>query len=215
MGYVVIAPVGDNLKALFIGMKEFPTEKVILITPKNMLKAARKLAKKLDGFAIETEIMEIGEGLMSEMFAAFGRIMSNYPEEKLIVNVSTGDRMSTCAALSAAYANGLKAFGVRGNQPMLLPIMKLSYYEQLSASKLRILGELGADSYVSLKELGKRLGMSSSLLYYHVNGNFKYRGLREFRLVEIKEERRNQYIRLSTMGDLLVRGYIERENPIR
>ena len=53
MGYVVIAPVGDNLQALFIGMKEFPTEKVILITPKKNLTAARKLAKKLEEFTIE------------------------------------------------------------------------------------------------------------------------------------------------------------------
>ena len=35
MGYTIIAPVGDNPNALFIGMKHFPTENVILITPES------------------------------------------------------------------------------------------------------------------------------------------------------------------------------------
>ena len=46
MGYIVIAPVGDNPKALFVGIKEFPTERVILLTPPDKLKDAKKLEKQ-------------------------------------------------------------------------------------------------------------------------------------------------------------------------
>jgi len=51
--------------------------------------------------------------------------------------------------------------------------------------------------------------MSLSLLSYHINGNFKYKGLKEFRLVEIKESNKNVFVRLSEMGNLLLKGYIK------
>ncbi len=214
MGYTVIAPVGDNTKALFVGMKQFPTEKVVLVTPKPYLKEAEKLVKKLEDFTIKAEIREIGANVMEEMFRVFGDLcfLHNCEEGKcdnLIVNVATGDRVSTCAALSAAFANGLKAFGVMGDQCMLMPIMKLSYYNQLSQNKLEILKNLNAKEYTSLKDLSKKVKMSISLLSYHINGNYKYKGLKEFRLVEVQEKSKQLLVKLSSMGDLLLKGYIK------
>ncbi len=209
MSYIIVAPLGDNPKALFIGMKEFPTEKVILITPINKIKEAKKLEKKLEEFTIKTEIIIIEENLMEEMFRIIGSICSSYPEDKVLVNVATGDRMSTCAALSAAFANGLKAFGISNNKPMLLPIMKLSYYQELSENKLKILKALENNKeFIRINELSKKLNMSISLLSYHINGNFKYKGLKEFRLVDIKEEGNSVLVKLSQMGKLLLKGYI-------
>ena len=53
----VIAPVGDNLKALFVGIKEFPTDKVYLITPSEKIRDAQKLRDKLEEFTIKSEII--------------------------------------------------------------------------------------------------------------------------------------------------------------
>ncbi|MBI2105834.1 winged helix-turn-helix transcriptional regulator [Candidatus Woesearchaeota archaeon] len=209
MGYKVIAPVGDNLKALFIGMKEFPTESVFLITPQNKLKEADELSKKLEEFTIGSNIIKINGNIMEEMFRSFGKICATHDEDELIVNVATGDRMSTCAALSAAFANGLKAFGIIDNKPILLPIMKLSYYRELSDNKLKILNELDSEKYISLKELSDKTKMSVSLASYHINGNYKHKGLKEFRLVDIKDENKNLCIKLSDMGRLLLKGYIK------
>lgn len=214
MGYTIIAPVGDNLKALFVGMKEFPTEKVILISPSANIKDAEGLREKLDDFTIKSEIVEIKDNLMEGMFKEFGRICSIYNNDELIVNVATGDRMSTCAALSAAFANGLKAIGVVGNQCMLLPIMKLSYYNELNENKLKILKELKADDYITLKELHKATNMSISLLSYHINGNLKFKGLKEFRLVEVKDKNKNLFVKLSDMGNLLLKGYIQQKKEV-
>ena len=47
MGYKVIAPVGDNPKALFVGIKEFPTEKVYLLTPHENLRRAKNWPRNL------------------------------------------------------------------------------------------------------------------------------------------------------------------------
>ncbi len=215
MGFTVIAPVGDNLKALFVGIKDFPTEKFILITPKHNVKAAKSVAEKLRDFTIKSEIIEIEDDVMGEMFKVFSRLCALYPENQLIVNVATGDRMSTCAALSAAFANGMKAFGVMGDKTMLLPIMKLSYYNEISENKMKVLKKLDVDSYVSIKELNKRLGMSVSLLSYHINGNYKHKGLKELRLVETKEEKKNLFVKLSKMGHLLISGYINNQKKVQ
>tara|TARA_Y100000031_G_C8219987_1_gene385401 strand:- start:759 stop:1400 length:642 start_codon:yes stop_codon:yes gene_type:complete len=212
MGYIIIAPVGDNTKALFVGMKDFPTEKVILITPDNYLNDAKKLQKDLNQFTIDSEIMQIGDNLMEEMFRVFGKICSMYKNDEIIVNVATGDRMSTCAALSAAFANGLKSIGVVGNKCMLLPIMKLSYYNELSETKLKILKELEGKDWVSLQNLSKVLNISISLTSYHINGNLKYKGLKEFRLVEVKEQSKNVFVKISSMGSLLFKGYIDQKS---
>jgi hypothetical protein len=208
MGYTVIAPVGDNLDALFVGMKEFAMEKVYLITPKNNLKKAQKLEKKLKQFSIAVTILEMKEGLMESMFYRFSEIVKNHDNDDILVNVATGDRLSTCAALSAAFANGLKAFGIMGGKPMLLPIMKLSYYNELTDSKFKILSNLVADEYTNLTALSKKIGMSVSLLSYHLNGTLKYKGLLNLRLVETKGQNKNLQVRLSSLGGLLLKGYI-------
>ncbi len=209
MGYKVIAPIGDNPKALFAGLKEFPTEKIIMITHPENLKEAKKLERKLEELTIESEIREINGNLLHEMFRHFGEVCNKYEHDEIVVNVATGDKTSTCAALSAAFANGLKSFDIANNKPVLLPIMKLSYYNELSDNKLRILKCLNADDFISLKELSEKLNMSISLLSYHVNGNFKNKGLQEYRLVEIKENRKNVFVKLSDMGSLLLKGYIK------
>ena len=211
MGYTVIAPVGDNLDALFVGMKEFATEEVYLITPKTNVKKAKKLEKKLEVFSIPVHIIEVEGNLMECMFSSFGKICADKDHDSIIVNVATGDRLSTCAALSAAFANGLKAFGVMDGKPMLLPIMKLSYYHELTESKLKFLTQLKQDEYVSLSELHKVTGMSISLLSYHLNGTLKYKGLLQLRLVEVKDKNKSLLVKLSELGSLLLKGYIRCE----
>jgi len=44
---IIIAPVGDNINALFVGLKEFPTERIYLLTPAAYLKTAEKAVKDL------------------------------------------------------------------------------------------------------------------------------------------------------------------------
>jgi len=208
MSYTIVAPVGDNIDALYSGMKEFATERVYLLSPKSNLRKAKRIQKKLQSFSIETQILDLEGSMMESMFAHFGMICNNHDHEDIIVNVGTGDKVTACTALSAAFANGLKAFGMVEGKPMLLPIMKLSYYHQLTESKTAILKGLKKDNYSSLNELHKRTGMSISLLSYHLNGTLKHKGLIHLRLVEVKQQQKQLYIRLSELGSLLLKGYI-------
>ena len=45
---IIIAPVGDNINALFVGLKEFPTEKIYLLAPADYMKTAESSIKDLE-----------------------------------------------------------------------------------------------------------------------------------------------------------------------
>jgi hypothetical protein len=126
------------------------------------------------------------------------------------VNVATGDRDMRCAATSAAFVNGLRAISVIGEETMLLPVLKFSYYQLLSDRKMDILRTLyiEKDCSASLEELNHKMKMSLPLLSYHINGTTKTEGLRHLGLVETIEEKGRVKVILTTLGKLLVKGYV-------
>lgn len=211
MKYVVIAPVGDNLDALFIGIRDFPTEKVILLTPDNRLNEVQRVRSQLEQFKIGVQIVNIKGNIWEAMFCKIAELKEQLKGREIIVNTATGDRTTTCAATSAAFVNGLKAISVEGNETMLLPILKFSYYKLLTDKKLEILEVLAKDKTCcqSLEELAKRVKMSLPLLSYHVHGNLKSEGLVSLGLVDLLERERKTAISLSMLGRLLVKGYIK------
>src|SRR5688572_23449497 len=48
--------------------------------------------------------------------------------QQVLLNISSGDKLLSCAALSSAFINGIKAFGMdsSGSTPVLMPVLKLS-----------------------------------------------------------------------------------------
>lgn len=208
MGYVVIAPVGDNIDALFVGLKEFPTDRVILITPPSRVKDALRVKKDLERFKIPAAVEEVAGNFMEATFEVIARVKQIETGRDILVNVATGDRISTCAALSAAFVNGLKAFGVEHDQVMLLPILKFSYYKLLTDKKLNILKFLYSKGGKTLDGLSKELKMSLPLISYHINGNLKVEGLKQLGVVEAAEGKGKSVMQLTMLGRLLVKGYI-------
>ncbi|MBI2653121.1 hypothetical protein HYX00_06655 [Candidatus Woesearchaeota archaeon] len=206
---IIIAPVGDNMDALFIGLREFPTEKVILLTPPERNKDAEKAMQDLDRFKIPTKIIEIKGNIWEEMFRKIAEIREIENGKNILVNTATGDRMTTCAATSAAFVNGIKAFSVDNGMAMLLPVLKFSYYKMLTEKKMSILKMINKpDCCMSLEELSKKTKMSLPLISYHINGNLKSDGLKEMGLVETTEKKGRIEIKLSTLGRLLIKGYV-------
>lgn len=206
---VIIAPVGDNMDALFIGLREFPTERVILLSPSNRVKEAERAMQDLDRFKIPATILEIKGNIWEEMFRRIAEISQAEKDKNILVNTATGDRMTTCAATSAAFVNGIKAFSVEDGMTMLLPVLKFSYYRMLTDKKMEILKMLSKpDCCISLEDLSKRTKMSLPLISYHINGNLKSEGLKEMGLVETTEKKGRIEIKLSTLGRLLIKGYV-------
>lgn len=205
----MIAPVGDNTDALFVGIREFPTERVILLAPKNRSKEVERLERDLAKFGIPHQQIEIGVPVWEEIFRAIGEIARTEKGREIIVNTATGDRTTTCAATSAAFVNGLKAISVEGNQAMLLPVLKFSYYKLLTDKKMSVLKLLyRKEAGMTMEELRKTAKMSAPLLSYYVNGNLKSEGLVAMGLAEVAEEGRKVLVRLTMLGRMLVKGYV-------
>jgi DNA-binding transcriptional ArsR family regulator len=207
---IIIAPVGDYMDDLYVSIKEFPTEKIILMTPKDRVKDAQDAKDSLEKFKIPTKIMEIEGNLWEEIFKTVSKI-KEYEKGDLLINVSTGDRESRCAATSAAFVNGIKAFAIGGNEVMMLPVLKFSYYNLLTDKKMGILRTLYEckDCFSSLEKLSKKTKMSIPLLSYHINGNLKSEGLKEMGLVETEEIKGKMKVNLSFLGKMLLKGYVK------
>lgn len=173
-----------------------------------------ELREVLDKLKISLQLVDVKGSLLEGMFRAFAQIKAGVPEESLLVNVSAGDNMSNCAALAAAFVNGLKAFNVMGDKLMMLPVLKFSYYRLMPERKLGILKFLKGepDCCSSLEELSRRLKMSLSLCSYHINGTAKVEGLVTQGLVEIHvgPGGRSQVL-LTELGRLIAEGLVE--NP--
>ncbi len=204
------------MESLFVGIKEFPTEKIILIAPDNKKKEAESIKKDLAKFRIPTHIVYI-EGITEveiweNTFKAISEIRSAEKNKEILVNVATGDRVTRCAATSAAFVNGFKAFATSGEEAMMLPVMKFSYYKMIPDKKMDILKILhDKDCCSSLEELSKKTGMSLPLISYHINGNLKSDGLKTMGLVDTKEEKGRVSVDLSSMGRMIVKGYVHQK----
>jgi DNA-binding transcriptional ArsR family regulator len=212
MGNIVIAPVGSNTDALFVGIREFPTEKVILISTQKQVEEAERVKQELERFKIPTFIREIKGDIWEGTFKAVAEIKAIEKGKEIIVNTSTGDAGgSGCAACSAAFVNGLKAISVSENTTKLLPILKFNYYSLISDKKMEILKFLHTEEKCcsSLEQLSKKTGMSLPLISYHINGNLKSKGLKDMGLVETTEAKGRVSVNLTLLGRLLVKGYVE------
>ncbi len=197
------------MDALFVGIRDFPTEKIILLAPTNKLRESYSARDDLKRFQIPCRIIEIEGNIWEEMFCKVAELTKS--EKNIIVNTATGDRTTTCAATSAAFVNGLKAISVEGSETMLLPVLKFSYYKLLTDKKLGILKALNRknEASISLNELAQLTKMSLPLISYHINGNLKSEGLVELGLVEVEEEKGRVLARLSMLGRLLIKGYVQ------
>jgi hypothetical protein len=129
--------------------------------------------------------------------------------QQVLINVSSGDKLIGCAALSAAFINGIKAFGMDSTKsvPLLMPILKLSYNEIISTAKIKILKTIDGmgGTINSLEELEQASGLGKPLLSYHVQGGKDSKGLANLGLVEVERgDRGKMIINLTTLGKLLV-----------
>lgn len=207
MKHIVIAPFEKDVSNILSGVKEFPTEKVILLTPLRSLSEARKAEKEFDRFKIPVEIVELKDDKsFDEIFEKVGHIKAKEKGKDLLMNLSAATGTLSCISLSAAFVNGLKAFEIENEKLFLFPILKFSYYDMLSDKKLQILRLLGENNCCqSLEELSRKIQLGPSLINYHVYGNEKNPGLQELGLVEIERTKGKVSIKLTTLGQLLLK----------
>ncbi|MFH1316388.1 MAG: hypothetical protein ABII01_02620 [Candidatus Woesearchaeota archaeon] len=210
MKKTIIAPVGDYMQDIYVAIREFPTEKVILIAPENRSNEAHEAKEGLEKFKIPTKVINVKGHIWEEIFREVA-LIRKVEQGELIVLVSSGDRESRCAATSAAFVNGLKAVGIDGDHVMMLPVLKFSYYKMLSDKKMGLLKTIYncKELCSSLEDLSKKTKMSLPLISYHINGTLKSEGLKTMDLVETVESKGRTKVSLTFLGRMLLKGYVE------
>jgi hypothetical protein len=203
----------DGQDGIALGIRSFPIHKLVLICFSSDKSRAEEFSRKIRsvlGLPV-TITLVTKENVIRDTMERVNEILNLNAKEfqQILMNVSSGDKLIGCAALSAAFINGIKAFGMdaTGTIPLLMPVLKLSYNEIISESKIKILKAIDSVGGIieSLDHLEEISGYGKPLLSYHVQGAKDSKGLADLGLVEVeKGERGKISAKLTTLGKLLV-----------
>jgi len=203
----------DGQDGIALGIRSFSVHKLALIcfnSDKNRAEDFAKKIKSVLGVPITMTIVT-KENVVRDTMESVNEILNLHAKEfeQVLLNVSSGDKLIGCAALSAAFINGIQAFGMDDTHtvPLLMPVLKLSYNEIISEAKIKILKSINTAGGViqSLEQLEQISGYGKPLLSYHVQGAKDSKGLADLGLVEVEKGDRGKIsARLTTLGKLLV-----------
>ncbi|MDQ4013568.1 MAG: DUF6293 family protein [Thermoproteota archaeon] len=202
----------DMQEGIAAGIRNFPVHKLVLISYSSDNQKAEEFARRIRSvLAIPVTITVVNkENVIRDVLERIGEIIEiegkNF--QQILMNVSCGDKLIGCAALSAAFINGIKAFGMDPTgAPLAMPVLKLSYSEIISEPKINILKAMdrAGGAAESLEQLEQVSGYGKPLLSYHIMGGREVRGLAELGLVEVEKGERGKLLtKLTTLGKLLV-----------
>ena len=202
----------DGQEGIAAGIRNFPVHKLVLLCYDSDKQRADEFSRRLRtvlGMPVMISVIA-RENVIRDTMERVGEILNLHKAEfqQVLLNVSAGDKLIGCAALSAAFINGIKAFGMDSSgAPLLMPVLKLSYTEIISDAKIRILRVIhgAGGSIESLEQLERDSGYGKPLLSYHVMGSRDSKGLADLGLLEVeKGERGKISAKLTTLGKLLV-----------
>ena len=204
----------DGQDAIAFGIKSFPVHKLVLLCfyeDKNKAEEFSRRIKSILGLEITISLVT-QENVIRDTMDRINEILQlNKKEfEDILINVSCGDKLLGCAALSTAFIHGIKAFGMDHTHtiPLMMPVLKLSYNEIISEAKKKILAaiESAGGTIESFDQLEKISGFGKPLLSYHVQGSKEAKGLAELGLVDVEKGDRNKIsARITTLGKLLIK----------
>jgi hypothetical protein len=206
-----IAGVSDDIEGVLVGARAFPLRKVILLYEPKRIQAAQKIHSALEAQNVRVERREVGPPLLSSVLGAMAHVVQEEAVDfqEVVVNVSSPDKLLFCSLLSGAFVHGLKAIYVQEGAPVQLPVLKFSYSEMISESKMNILRALhkAGGSVDSLNTLSEMSGVEKSLLSYHIRGGRDAKGLEELSLVSIERAKQGRLmVALTEMGRLMLVG---------
>jgi hypothetical protein len=203
----------DGQDGIALGIRSFPIHKLALICFSSDKRNAEQFSNKIRsvlGIPITINVVT-KENVIRDTMERVNEILNLNGKEfqQVLMNVSAGDKLIGCAALSAAFINGIKAFGMDESHslPLLMPVLKLSYSEVISEAKIKILKAIDNVGGIvdSLDQLEQISGYGKPLLSYHVQGAKDSKGLADLGLVDVEKGDRGKITaKLTTLGKLLV-----------
>ena len=209
-----IATFGSNDQdGVALGIRSFPVHKLVIICFDSDKKQADEFCNKIRsilGISV-TITLVTKENVIRDTMERVNEVLNIHGSEfqQVLLNVSSGDKLIGCAALSSAFINGIKAFGMDYTHklPLLMPVLKLSYSEIISDAKIKILKAIDSagGTIESLDQLEQLSGYGRPLLSYHVQGGKDSKGLANLGLVDVEKGDRGKIsAKLTVLGKLLV-----------
>jgi len=216
MKYLQIATFGDGIKGIIMGIKNFPIHMLILLCyPSDKSKAIKCSREFATLIGINSKVILVDkQNVVKDTVDRVNEILLKKSLEyhHILMNVSCGDKLINCAALYAAYLNGIKTFTANNDQsePVHLPVLRYNYGELLSDIKMNILKVIDSKGGLvnSMEELEQILGYGKPHLSYHIQGGGKEsKGLVKLGLVEIfKDGHGKTIISITKLGKLIING---------
>lgn len=206
-----ISTVGEDVTPILVGVRELPVTKMILIYTDDATPQVKDLEQRLADVMIPVESHLVKGDPIVDVMAIVSEILKEetLKYDEIFFNVSSGSKMLSCAGLSAAFVNGIKAIGATEKGIFHLPVLKFSYAELISEPKLKILRSLRDmdGSVESLAKLAESSGVDKGLLSYHIRGGRESKGLEDLGLVRVD---RGEYgklsIHMTELGRLVLTG---------
>jgi hypothetical protein len=209
-----IATFGKNdQEGVALGLRSFPIHKLVLVCFDSDKDQANEFSYKIRtvlGISV-TIYLITKENVIRDTMERVNEILNIHGREfqNVLMNVSSGDKLIGCAALSSAFINGIKAFGMDYSHkiPLLMPVLKLSYNEIISDAKIKILRAIdnAGGTIKSLEQLEQLSGYGKPLLSYHVQGGKDSKGLAQLGLIDVEKGDRGKIsAKLTVLGKLLV-----------
>jgi len=214
---VQIATVGEDTSGVLAGVRNAPSNKLVLICYQHNKEIAKRLATSITE-TLKTDVDLYDNVRVEQSYKDIMRVFSEIIEKNrdqyddYLLNVSSGDKMICIAAAVTSFILGFKAFFCKGDECVMLPPMKLSYTELVSEVKLSILKALdkAGGEVDSLDQLSKLTNYGKPLLSYHIHGSEDARGLIDLGLADaIRHSRGKTKVRLTTLGKMLLVEKIE------
>jgi hypothetical protein len=203
----------DDQDGVALGIRSFPVHKLVLIcfdSDKNKADEFSNKIRSVLGISVAITLVT-KENVVRDTMERVNEILNLHGSEfrQVLMNVSSGDKLIGCAALSSAFINGIKAFGMDSSHknPLLMPVLKLSYNEIISEAKIKILKAIDSagGGIGSLEQLEQLSGYGKPLLSYHVQGGKDSKGLANLGLVDVEKGDRGKIsAKLTVLGKLLV-----------
>jgi hypothetical protein len=202
----------DDHEAIVSGIKSFPVHKLAIICYDHDKSKAEDFARKIKsalGLSINLYLVN-EENVVRDTLERINEILLHSKEyHQILVNVSSGEKLLGCAALSSSFVNGIKAYGMDRTKtfPILMPVLKLSYNEIVSEAKIKILKTIdeAGGSLDSLEDLEQASGFGKPLLSYHVQGGKDTKGLASLGLLDVERKERGKIsVSITVLGKLLI-----------
>jgi hypothetical protein len=184
---------------ILTGLRIFPSQKLALICYEHEDIKAKIFSERIRSIDKNIEViiyLAPKHKIMEAVFGYIGKIVGSEINrfQRILVNVSPGDKSLSYVVLCAAYIRGIETFMINSkysNSLTVIPTPRFYYDSIITKTNLRILNSIAraGDVVYGLDQLQQISGLMKPLLSYHINGRDNTKGLIDLGLVWVESKK--------------------------